>query len=134
MTHTEALRLAISRLEDILKGDDGQAWKEAEKAMPILRAALAAPSVPANELRLALQIIDKHSVNTILGHSSDCMEWAEDIAYMGKVAREALDAPSVPSEPVATVGDLIIQVRERVMAAGIKNNAPLYAAPAAPDV
>jgi hypothetical protein len=36
------------------------------------------------------------------------------------------------SVPVATVGDLIIQVRERVMAAGIKNNAPLYAAPAAP--
>ncbi len=42
----------------------------------------------------------------------------------------ALAAPSVPSgEPVATVGDLIIQARERVMAAGLLNRAPLYAAP-----
>lgn len=37
----EALRNAIDRLEDMLKGDDGQAWKEAERVMPRLRAALA---------------------------------------------------------------------------------------------
>ena len=40
-------------------------------------------------------------------------------------------APAAPAgEPVAEVGDLIIQVRERVMAAGLLNRAPLYAAPA----
>ncbi len=43
MTHGEALRLAIARLEDLLKGDDGQAWKEAEKELPRLRVALAQP-------------------------------------------------------------------------------------------
>jgi hypothetical protein len=57
----------------------------------------SAPSAPANALMTALQIIDKHSVNTIHAHSSDCRDWAEDIAYIGKVAREALDAFSVPS-------------------------------------
>ena len=45
----------------------------------------------------------------------------------------ATPQPAPAREPVATVGDLIIQVRERVMARGIKNGAPLYvAAPAAP--
>jgi hypothetical protein len=37
---TAALQTAIDRLEDMLKGDDGQAWKEAKKALPGLRTAL----------------------------------------------------------------------------------------------
>ena len=32
----EALKTAIDRLEDLLRNDDGQAWKEAEKALPRL--------------------------------------------------------------------------------------------------
>lgn len=39
----KALQTAIWRLEDMLKGDDGQAWKEAEKALPALKAHLLAP-------------------------------------------------------------------------------------------
>ena len=39
----EALQTAIWRLEDILKRDDAQAWKEAEKALPKLQEALATP-------------------------------------------------------------------------------------------
>ena len=35
-----ALQTAIWRLEDMLKADDGQAWKEAEKALPKLKATL----------------------------------------------------------------------------------------------
>lgn len=35
-----ALRQAIERLDDMLKGDDGQAWSEAERAMPKLREAV----------------------------------------------------------------------------------------------
>ena len=31
------LTTAINRLDDMLIGDDGQAWKEAEKALPRLR-------------------------------------------------------------------------------------------------
>lgn len=34
------LELARDRLADMLKGDDGQAWKEAEKAMPQIEKAL----------------------------------------------------------------------------------------------
>lgn len=36
-----SLQTAIWRLDDMLKGDDGQAWKEAEKAMPGLRSVLS---------------------------------------------------------------------------------------------
>lgn len=39
----DALQLAVDRLEDMLKGDDGQAWQEAERALPRLRAALELP-------------------------------------------------------------------------------------------
>ncbi len=35
-----ALQLAIDRLVDMLKGDDGQAWKEAERVLPLLRDVL----------------------------------------------------------------------------------------------
>jgi aminoglycoside phosphotransferase len=35
-----ALQTAIWRIEDMLKADDGQAWKEAEKALPNLKATL----------------------------------------------------------------------------------------------
>jgi len=37
----DALKLARDRLADMLKDDDGQAWKEARKAMPIIDAAIA---------------------------------------------------------------------------------------------
>lgn len=43
----KALQTAIWRLEDMLRGDDGQAWKEAEKALPALKAHLLAPGADA---------------------------------------------------------------------------------------
>ena len=36
----DGLRTAIWRIEDMLKGDDGQAWKEAERALPQLKKIL----------------------------------------------------------------------------------------------
>lgn len=36
-----ALGAAVARLQDMLQGDDGQAWKEAERALPGLLATLA---------------------------------------------------------------------------------------------
>jgi len=36
----KALQEAVWRLEDMLEGDDGQAWKEAEKALPKIREAM----------------------------------------------------------------------------------------------
>ncbi len=39
-TLRDGLQTAIWRLEDMLKGDDGQAWKEAEKALPKLKKIL----------------------------------------------------------------------------------------------
>lgn len=38
--YREALQRAIERIEDLLKGDDGQAWKEAQKVLPKLKQAL----------------------------------------------------------------------------------------------
>lgn len=37
----EALDTAIKRLNDMLIGDDGQAWKEARKTLPLLEQTLA---------------------------------------------------------------------------------------------
>jgi hypothetical protein len=42
---TSPLQEAVNRLDDILQGDDGQAYKEARKALPRLRAALERESV-----------------------------------------------------------------------------------------
>ena len=36
------LQEAVHRLEDVMRGDDGQAWKEAEKVLPDLRFTLPA--------------------------------------------------------------------------------------------
>ena len=36
----DALQTAVNRIEDMLMGDDGQAWKEARKALPNLKALL----------------------------------------------------------------------------------------------
>lgn len=37
----EALERSIGRIEDMLKADDGQAWKETERALPVLKEVLA---------------------------------------------------------------------------------------------
>jgi len=37
----ERLVMAVARIEDMLREDDGQAFKEARKALPAFRAALA---------------------------------------------------------------------------------------------
>ena len=47
------LKIAIDRLEDMLKGDDGQAWKEAEKALPGLKKALELESRPVHLAQLS---------------------------------------------------------------------------------
>jgi hypothetical protein len=41
MNTAEALIIAVGRLEDILKNDDGQAWKETAKVLPQLQQAAA---------------------------------------------------------------------------------------------
>jgi hypothetical protein len=41
----DGLEMAINRIEDMLQGDDGQAWKEAEKWLPRLKQTLADNSV-----------------------------------------------------------------------------------------
>ena len=48
-------------------------------------------------LRKALKVIDKHSVSAIRTNSKDRGDWAEDMAYVGKVAREALAQPPAPT-------------------------------------
>lgn len=50
------LQYSIYRLMDMLKGDDGQAWDEAEKALPRLQKALVeSPSVTLDHLILTKQ-------------------------------------------------------------------------------
>lgn len=37
----EALEIAVGRIEDMLKADDGQAWKETERRLPTLKLAIS---------------------------------------------------------------------------------------------
>jgi hydroxypyruvate isomerase len=48
-------------------------------------------------LRKALAVIDKHSINTIRTGSKDVFDWIDDMAYVGKVALEALPAAPQPA-------------------------------------
>lgn len=54
------LKIAIDRLEDMLKGDDGQAWKEAEKALPGLKKALELESRSAHLSQLSWSGFNLH--------------------------------------------------------------------------
>ena len=63
-----------------------------------LRAALAptdaaqpqAIQLAPGVLQDALKFIDRHTVNAIKTNSRDRLDWAEDMAYIGKVARDAM--------------------------------------------
>ena len=54
LTLSTALETALNRIEDMLSDDDGQAFKEARKFLPVGRAALAAlrsmPSEPYGQV------------------------------------------------------------------------------------
>lgn len=54
------LKIAIDRIEDMLKGDDGQAWKEAEKALPGLKKALELESRPVHLAQLSWSGFNLH--------------------------------------------------------------------------
>lgn len=61
----------------------------------------AAQPAPMAPIRTALEFIDKYSVNTIRTNSKDRDDWADDMAYVGKVAREALAAqPALARVPL----------------------------------
>ena len=53
-------------------------------------------------LRKALEFIQRHCANVIRTNSRDRDDWAEDMAYVGKVAADALaQQPVASGEPVA---------------------------------
>lgn len=52
----------------------------------------------------------------------------EYVAMLKREARAML-AAAPQAEPVAEVGDLVLSVRERLMAVGLKNRDPLYTPP-----
>lgn len=58
----EVLQLAHDRLADMLRGDDGQAWKEAERAMPLIKAALDLLRVAPAEQSQAPQAVPAEPV------------------------------------------------------------------------
>jgi len=67
------LQSAIYRLEDMLEGDDGQAWDEAEKALPAMKKALEedpAVSLASRDAEQQAAAIDKWSATII-----QLMEW-----------------------------------------------------------
>lgn len=77
VTQSERLRKqlqsAIYRLEDMLEGDDGQAWDEAEKALPAMKKALeedSAASLASRDAEQQAAAIDKWSATII-----QLMEW-----------------------------------------------------------
>lgn len=71
---------------------EAEAAKEELRAMLVATAQPAPAAVPADAPMKALRIIDRHSINTIKMNSRDRGDWAEDMAYVGKVAREAIAA------------------------------------------
>jgi ATP-dependent protease HslVU (ClpYQ) peptidase subunit len=62
-----------------------------------IAAELAWRDAEIERLRKALAVIDKHSINTIRTGSKDVFDWIDDMAYVGKVAREALPAAPQPA-------------------------------------
>lgn len=106
-----ALRTAIDRIEDMLKDNDGQAFKEARKSLPALSAALAA-SAPTVDGVLTDDEIDHTLARTLeeFARSDRTMtDWRDvrtDIAENSKLrrlfARNILAA--TPSSPASTVG------------------------------
>lgn len=59
MNTAEALIIAVARLEDLLKNDDGQAWKEAAKALPQLHQAAAIAELEAIHAKLWRHAVSK---------------------------------------------------------------------------
>lgn len=74
-----ALLTAIWRLEDMLKGDDGQAWKEAEKALPGLRRALG-------ELAGGCAGGEVSEILALLGQIRDALGHPDNVAMVDRVA------------------------------------------------
>lgn len=103
MDHRTALGLAIARIEDMLKGDDGQAWKEAEKAIPTLRAALAAPQAPAATAGSVLADLDTAAARKWQGDPD-----AQRAGLFARAAAEIrrLQAPAAPVWRRLTASDL----------------------------
>lgn len=89
---------AIERLDDMLKGDDGQAWSEAERAMPKLRKAVdGARMVEMTELeklKAAYNAAWASAFATLSPEQATGGSWAKHIATHPTLrdAREALAA------------------------------------------
>jgi hypothetical protein len=61
------LQEAVNRLDDILQGDDGQAWKEAERALPDLRFTLPARDAASPLNPQAVATIEREYVAALPG-------------------------------------------------------------------
>lgn len=61
------LQEAVYRLEDVMRGDDGQAWKEAEKVLPDLRFTLPARDAAAPLDPRAVAEIEREYVAALPG-------------------------------------------------------------------
>lgn len=59
MNTAEALIIAVARLEDILQDDDGQAWKEAAKALSQLQQTVANAELEAIHAKLWRHAVSK---------------------------------------------------------------------------
>ena len=66
-------------------GDYGDPYFDADQ----VRAYAAEVGAENGRLRAALTAIDRHSVITLRTNSKDRGDWAEDVAFMGKLARGA---------------------------------------------
>jgi hypothetical protein len=75
-------RPAMTALQDLV-----DAAYSAGVQIEHLAAGLAAAEEERDQLRAKLAAIDKYSVNTLRTNSKDRGDWAEDVAFMGKLAR-----------------------------------------------
>ncbi len=72
LTLETALKTALNRIEDMLSDDDGQAFKEARKFLPVGRAALAAlrsmPAEPLAVIEARGEVPEQQHTNPALDH------------------------------------------------------------------
>lgn len=108
------LKIAIDRLEDMLKGDDGQAWKEAEKALPGLKKALELESRSVHLSQLSWGGFNLHGdeksireAQRLLHEAAKVPALYERIDELQKATPQWLPIESAPKNTLVLIGKWI---------------------------
>lgn len=106
MNTAEALIIAVARIEDLLKNDDPQAWKEAERVLPQLREAVAkaAPAAPQGMRLAPIWLLER--VEQSLGSFTSDEGWSQaDMDTMDSVSALLAATTAAPSQPAVPMSE-----------------------------